>query len=71
LISRYAPELGLPTSSKELEALRKGDERKALLAGLLASKTAVSREWLGQGPGMGHPGSVSRMLGEVKRNKKL
>jgi hypothetical protein len=50
LISRYAPELGLPTSSKELEALRKGDERKALLAGLLASKTAGSgwakvREW--------------------------
>ena len=71
LISRYAPELGLPTSSKELEALRKGDERKALLAGLLASKTAVSRGWLGQRLGMGHPGSVSRMLGEVKRNKKL
>lgn len=71
LISRYAPELGLPTSSKELEAMRKGDERKALLAGLLASKTAVSRGWLGQRLGMGHPGSVSRMLGEVKRNKKL
>jgi hypothetical protein len=54
-----------------LEALRKGDERKALLAGLLAGKTTVSREWLGQRLGMGHSGSVSRMLGEVKRNKKL
>jgi hypothetical protein len=71
LISRYAPELGLPTARKELEALRKGDERKALLAGLLAGKTTVSREWLGQRLGMGHSGSVSRMLGEVKRNKKL
>jgi hypothetical protein len=50
---------------------RKGDEHKALLANLLASKTAVRREWLGQRLGMGHPGSVSRMLGEVKRNKKL
>ena len=71
LISRYAPELGLPTGRKELEALRKGDERKVLLAGLLAGKTTVSREWMGQRLGMGHPGSVSRMLGEVKRNKKL
>ena len=53
-----------------VEALRKEDERKALLAGLLASKTAVSRGWLDQRLGMGHPGSVNRMLGEVKRNKK-
>ena len=44
---------------------------EALLPNLLASKTPVSREWLGQRLGMGHPGSVSRMLGEVKRNKKL
>jgi hypothetical protein len=51
--------------------LRKGDERKALLAALLVRKTTVSREWLGQRLGMGHPGSVSRMLGEVKRNQKL
>lgn len=71
LISRCAPELDLPTGRKELEALRKGDERKALLAGLLARKTTVSREWLGQRLGMGHPGSVSRMLGEVKRSPKL
>jgi hypothetical protein len=44
---------------------------EALLPNLLASKTPVRREWLGQRLGMGHPGSVSRMLGEVKRNKKL
>ena len=47
------------------------DERKALLAGLLARKTTVSREWLGQRLAMGHPGSISRMLGEVKRSPKL
>lgn len=70
-ISRYAPELGLPTGRKELDVLRKGDERKALLASLLAGKTTVSREWLGKRLGMGHPGSVSRMLGEVKRSRKL
>jgi hypothetical protein len=51
--------------------LRKGDERKGLLAGLLVRKTTVSREWLGQRLGMGHPGSVSRMLGELKKNPKL
>jgi REP element-mobilizing transposase RayT len=71
LISRYAPELDLPTDSKELKALRKGDERKALLAALLARKTVVSRTWLGQRLGMGHPGSVSRILGKVKGNQKL
>ncbi len=71
LITRHAPVLGLPADSRELAALRKGDERKALLAGLLARKTTVSREWLGQRLGMGHPGSASRMLGEVKRNRRL
>ena len=71
MISRYAPELGLPTGRGELDALRKGDERKALLAGLLAGKTTVSRQWLAQRLGMGHPGSVSRMLGVVKRNRIL
>jgi post-segregation antitoxin (ccd killing protein) len=70
LIARHAPKLGLPTTCRELEALRKGDERKALLASLLASKTTVSREWLGQRLGMGHPGSVSRMLSEVKKSGK-
>lgn len=34
-------------------------------------KTTVSRERLGNRLGTGHPGSVSRMLGEVKRNPKL
>lgn len=71
LISRYAPELDLPTDKKELDLLRKGDQRKALLAGLLVRKTTVSRKWLGQRLGMGHPGSVSRMLGELKNNPQL
>lgn len=70
-ISRYAPELGLPVVRKELEELRKGDERKALLAGLLVRNTTVSRKWLGQRLAMGHPGSVSRMLGELKRSPQL
>ena len=44
---------------------------EALLPNLLASKTPVRREWLGQRLGIGHPGSVSRMLSEVERSKKL
>ena len=44
---------------------------EALLPNLLASKTAVRRQWLGQRLGMEHPGSVNRMLSEIKRNKKL
>jgi hypothetical protein len=71
LISLYAPGFGLSTNKDELKSLRKGAERKALLAGLLARKTTVSREWLGQRLGMGHPGSVSRMLGAVKTDQDL
>jgi hypothetical protein len=51
----------MATGNKELKALRKGDQRKALLA----RKTTVSREW------QGHPGSAGRMPCEAKRNLKL
>lgn len=66
MIPRYAPKLDLPTDRKQLQSLCKGDERKALLAGLRPSKTTVNWEWLDQRLEMEHPGSVSRILGELK-----
>ncbi len=50
--------------------LRKGDERKALLAALLRRRTTVSFEWIAMRLHMGHPGSVSRQVEIVKRDQK-
>ena len=71
MIQKYGAELGLPTQARELGSLRKGDERKALMAALLRGRTAVSTEWIAKRLSMGHPGSVSRQVGIVKRDRKL
>jgi len=59
--------LELPTERRELERLRKGDERKVLLAAVLRKRTAVGVNWIAERLAMGHPGSVSRMLGAMAR----
>ena len=56
---------------RELAELRKGDERKALLAAVLRRRTAVATQWIAQRLAMGHPGSVSRQVGMVKSDPKL
>ena len=71
LIETCGPRLGLPTDSEGLAELRKGDERKALLATLLRSRTTVGFDWIAKRLAMGHPGSVSRQVGKVKRDRKL
>ncbi len=40
---------GLPESAAELAALRKSDERKALLAALLRQRTTVAFDWMSIG----------------------
>jgi hypothetical protein len=71
LIETCGPRLGLPTDSEGLAELRKGDERKALLATLLRSRTTVGFDWIAKRLAMGHPGSVGRQVGNVKRDRKL
>ena len=71
IIERCGPVLGMPTGEKDLGHLRKGDERKALMAALIRCRTAASTEWIAKRLQMGHPGSVSRQVGIVKRDKKL
>jgi hypothetical protein len=46
-----------------------GFEPTRLVEGLRT--TAASTEWIAKRLQMGHPGSVSRQVGIVKRNKKL
>jgi len=69
MIQKCGAELGLPTQAREWGSLRKGDERKALMAALLRGRTAVSTEWIAKRLSMGHPGSVSRQVGIVKRDR--
>jgi putative transposase len=71
LIAEYGPKLGLPSGAAELGRLRKGDERKALMAALIRRRAAVSTEWIATRLQMGHPGSVSRQVGLVKKDRKL
>ena len=71
IVRELGPKLGLPPSVRELAELRKGDERKALLAAVLRKRTAVATQWIAQSLAMGHPGSVSRQVGIVKRDRNL
>ena len=71
LVLACTTDLGLPTGVAELAQLRKGDERKAILAALLRMRTTVEYEWIATRLHMGHPSSVSRLVCEVKRDKKL
>ena len=71
LVQACATDLGLPTEAAELAQLRKGDERKAILATLLRRRTVVGFEWIATRLHMGHSASVSRLVCGVKRDKKL
>jgi putative transposase len=63
--------LELPTAPDELTRLKKGDERKALLAALVRKRTGVEIEWISRRLAMGHPGSVSRLIGRVRNDPAL
>ena len=71
MIQKCGEKLDLPTEAKELRLLRKGDERKALMAALIRWRTATSTEWIATRLQMGHPGSVSRQVGIVNKDRKL
>ena len=63
--------LGLPLSISGLSGLKKSDERKARLAILLRSHTAVSNDWIATKLAMGHPGSVSRVVSSGRSDKSI
>ena len=63
-------ELALSSGKVALSALPKSDERKVLLASLLRERTCVSNACIATRLGMGHPGSVSRMVSACRKNKK-
>lgn len=63
--------LDLPLTPEGLAILRKGDERKVLLATLLRERTTVSNGWIAENLLMGHPGSVSRMVCATRSDASL
>lgn len=63
--------LGGPSAKTAIGAMGKSDERKIVLAGILRAKTSVSNDWIATRLGMGHPGSVSRMLSAKRADKDL
>ena len=62
--------VGMPTASDALAELKKGDEKKVLVAVLLRERTSVGNVWLVQRLKMGHPGALSRLIGEFRKDKK-
>jgi len=56
----------LPPGAEALAKHPKSDGRKVALASLLRERTSVSNGWIAARLAMGHPGSVSRMLGSCK-----
>jgi REP element-mobilizing transposase RayT len=62
--------LGLPADRMELEKIKKGDERKAMLAVMIRRHTGASTVWIAKRLAMGSPGSVSRVTGAVRKDPK-
>ncbi len=71
IVRRSLKSLQLAPAAKSLTQLPKGDPRKAALASLLRERTSVSNGWIAARLAMGHPGSVSRMLGACKTDTEI
>ena len=71
LVVAGAALLGLPAGLAQLASIRKGDERKALLAAMIRRHAAAGTQWLAKRLEMGHPGSVSRLIGVVRDDQNL
>lgn len=70
-VAKALAALGLPQDSAVLTGRGRFRDEKALVAWWAKSRTSVSNRWLGERLAMGHPGSVSREIGRVKREPNL
>jgi hypothetical protein len=71
IVRRSLKSLRLASGTEALAKLPKSDARKAALASLLRARTSVSNGWIAARLAMGHPGSVSRMLGAGKSDGEI
>ena len=71
IVRRSWKSLGLAAATEALAKLPKSDRRKAALASLLRERTSASNGWIAARLAMGHPGSVSRMIGACKSDAEI
>ncbi len=71
IIREMGKVLELPTKEAELMKIRKGDERKVLLAALMRRRTSVGLNWIAERLAMGHPGAVSRLVVGIGKDKQV
>lgn len=66
IVRRSLKSMRLTLATEALAKLPKSDRRKAALASLLRERTSVGNSWIAGRLAMGHPGTVSRLLGTCK-----
>ena len=71
IVRRSMKSLRLALTAEALAKLPKSDRRKAALASLLRERTSVGNSWIAARLAMGHPGTVSRMLGACKSDPEI
>jgi putative transposase len=71
IVRRSLKLIGLAPNTEALAKLPKSDRRKAAVATLLRERTSVSNGWIAARLAMGHPGTVSRMLGACKSDTEV
>jgi putative transposase len=71
IVMRSLKLIGLAPNTEALAKLPKSDRRKAAVATLLRERTSVSNGWIAARLAMGHPGTVSRMLGACKSDTEV
>lgn len=67
VLIKAAEEAGLDLAEKEL--LKKNDQRKAMIAWLLAKKTTARQEWIAKRLGMGNRANVSQAIRRIEQSK--
>ena len=71
LVGLLLDKLGLPSGRVALAGRGKFQREKALICGVVRSRTSVSNGWLAERLSMGHVSSVTRALRRVKETNAL
>ena len=71
IVELAATELGLPSGKRDLEGRGVYRDEKALISWLVRKRTSASNSWVAERLAMGHPTSVSRASGRVRREPSL
>ena len=71
IIRVFGAEPGMPDTTKELRALRKGDPGKVICAAMVKANTSVTNEWLTARLCMGHPAAMCQLVSRARKDPKI